>query len=123
DKNRLYRFFLRNDNYSLPTEPGANFSLSENLETELFHQLRSVLRLEVGDKLLFQLPRNQPTSNQQYLFKVLEFNKKQLNLTLVEVSTNQNYLKNQVNIALSLPNKPAKLEFLLQKSVELGVSK
>ncbi|MGL5831306.1 MAG: 16S rRNA (uracil(1498)-N(3))-methyltransferase [Candidatus Altimarinota bacterium] len=121
-KTRLYRFFLKNPNYSLPTQVGNTFSLHKNDQEELFHQLQSVLRVETGDQLLFQLPNYQPTPNPEFLFKVVQLNKKQLDLILEETRVNQNFLSNQLNFALALPNKPAKLEFILQKAVELGIN-
>jgi 16S rRNA (uracil1498-N3)-methyltransferase len=120
-KTRLYRFFLKNSNYSLPATIGEGFTLHKNEEEELFHQLQSVLRVGAGDQLLFQTPQYQNTSNQEYLFKIINFSKKTLELILIEIRTNHNFLKNQLSLALCLPNKPAKLEFILQKAVELGV--
>lgn len=121
-KTRIYRFFLKNNSNSLPTEVNSPFSLHKNDQEELFHQLQSVLRVETGDQLLFQLPQNQNQSNQEYLFTVTNFSKKSLELNLLEIRTNNNFLKNQLNLALCVPNKPAKLEFILQKAVELGIN-
>lgn len=121
---RCYRFFLKNPQAHQLLEAKKDFSLFENIESEVFFQLVKVLRVKEGDQIVFlpDKPSEQST-NIEYRYKVVQANKKEIVLEFVEAKQNTNELPYELELVLCLPGKPEKLEFILQKAVELGVSK
>ena len=116
---RIYRFFLRHT----PVKGlGEIFSISEQTEPEIFFQLTKVLRTEVGQKLII-VPAQQQAPFYEYHYTAETVGKKELILKLTEKIANENELGFKLGLVLALPNKPDKLEFILQKAVEIGVGK
>lgn len=114
------RFILRRTNLPEELQPGDQFGLSIE-ENEIYHQINVVYRSKAGDQLVLMNLNNQNFSNNGYLFEITSVHKKQLTLKLLKI-TNLQETPIELTLALCLPNKPAKLDFILEKSVELGVT-
>lgn len=126
--SRSYRFF---------TEELAQFGdeivLGGGLEDGILAQLSKVLRVKAGDEVVL-IP---PTANAgplagrnlgggpffEFHYEVVSTHKKEAVLKLIEKVENSNELGFGLELVLCLPNKPDKLSFILQKAVELGVSR
>ena len=59
-------------------------------------------------------------ASQEFVFEIYGVQKKEIALRFVQVKRNDNELSFALGLILCLPNKPEKLEFILQKAVELG---
>lgn len=113
------RFILRHS--QLPAlSPGSTYFLDKT-EDEILHQLISVFRCRVGDQIILMNLNYKESSNQEYHFKITELSKKGLQLTLENTQQILEASAKRISLAICLPNKPAKLEFILEKAVELGV--
>lgn len=113
------RFILVNQALHLSLAIGEHFSLNQS-EEDLLHQLISVFRTKAGDLIILMNKNTESHSNTEFLFKVLTIHKKELTLELVSKQEISNELSVNLSLAIGLPNKPAKLEFILEKAVELG---
>lgn len=91
-------------------------------EPEIFSQLTKVLRARNGDGIIIQTTPVQPPFF-QYEFIIEELRGKELVAALTTKSPNENELSYELNLLLCLPNRPDKLDMILQKAVELGASK
>lgn len=121
--SRTYRFFTRHLlPESLEQSLGSPFHLGEKLEPEIFFQLSKVLRVKVGDKVVL-LPSAQGAAVFEYHYVVGDVQKREIILRLEQKSANENELDFELGLILCLPNKPDKLEFILQKAVEIGAIK
>ena len=118
---QIYRFFLKNtilDNL----RSQEIFELNEKNEPEIFYQLTKVLRVRVGDKIvLLNQAYNQPFFDNYFFADMIA--PKKLSLKFEKKIKNENELPFELGLVLSLPNKPDKLTFILQKATELGVKK
>jgi len=120
---RLYRFFTRHlVTESLPQNPERPFHLTETLEPEIFYQMAKVLRAAPGDKIIL-LPAAQEEPYFEYEYAVESAQKKDIVLRFLRKKANENELDFNLGLILCVPNKPDKLEFILQKAVELGVNR
>jgi 16S rRNA (uracil1498-N3)-methyltransferase len=118
---RKYRFFTRHiTKDSFPADALKPFHLYENLEPEIFFQLVKVLRVKETDLIAF-LPILQSAPYHEYLYEVESADKKEISLRFVKKTENLNEPEREITLVLCIPNKPDKLDFILQKSVELGV--
>lgn len=111
---RSYRFFLRNPQRSTD-ENHPLFHLLEKTEPDIFFQLTKILRIKKNDQVTFV------SSGSDYLYETLEVQKKNILFQFKGKHTNENELLFHLEMLLCLPNKPEKLEFIVQKAVELGV--
>jgi len=120
---RHYRFFLRNPE-SFPLLGGESFQLLGNTEPEIVFQMGKVLRIKPGDMvtLVPQEHEEQRPPFQEYLFEVTGVTKNSVELVKKKVIENENELQFALELWLCLPNKPEKLEFIVQKAVEIGVT-
>lgn len=96
-------------------------AFTEELETEIFFQLSKVLRVQMGDTVVL-LPALTNGTAHEYFFEVVDISKKMISLKLNRVVENTNELPFQLGLVVGLPNKPEKLEFIIQKAVEIGVT-
>lgn len=122
---RTYRFFSRNitaENFLQNQGMGRTFQLTENLEPEIFYQLTKVLRVKPGDTVVI-LPAISSAPFYEFVYTVQDVQKKNILLAFERQLENMNELNFRLCLILCLPNKPEKLEFILQKAVELGVQK
>ncbi len=117
---RHYRFFLRNpDTFSL-FKGKESFQLPENAEPEIVFQLGKVLRVKPGDMVTL-IPGGEREVFHEFDFEVTTASKNGLDMAQKGVRENKNELSFDLKLMLCLPNKPEKLEFILQKAVEIGV--
>ena len=118
---RSYRFFLRNGTAAA----GENFLLSAEDEPEIVFQLTKVLRVKAGDVVTL-VARKEKIENRklvfEVVFEVLNVLKNGVELLKKNTVENKNELSFELNLWLCMPNKPDKLEMILQKAVEIGVS-
>lgn len=112
---RTYRFFLRNS-----SPPAKDFDLLAKNEPEIVFQISTVLRGKVGDEVVLLAPDNDE-AGVECRFKIVEANKHHVQLEFVDSKENKNELPFTLRVLLCLPNKPDKLDFMLQKAVEVGV--
>lgn len=131
--SRIYRFFLRDPNIFInEANPPDEFMLNSMVEPEIFFQLTKVLRVREKDEVIFLNPRSSSefSINEQKTIKIPEFkftvaslSKKELILSFQKILYNTNESFQKLELALCLPNKPGKLDFILEKAIELGVKK
>ena len=118
---RTYRFFIKNPETFSLLGMEKDFTLEEKMEPEVFFQLMKVLRCKTGDRVVFI-----PSSSRDFFefhYEIQEARKKNIGLFFKEKTLNEHELSFELNLILCLPNKPDKLEFILQKAVELGTKK
>lgn len=123
EKSTSKRFFLRRTHVPSELFIGGQYILS-NDEEEIFHQLTKVFRLKQGQKIILINPvrPHADVQNFEYHFQVLASDKRTIQLQLLETKALQKFLQYPLALGLCLPNKPAKLDFILEKATELGVS-
>lgn len=120
---RHYRFFLRNPDTFPLIQHKDDFRLTDILEPEVIFQLVKVLRVKPGDMVVL-VPRllEAGAAFHEYVFEVTSADKHGVELVKKETRPNTNELGFDLNLWLCLPNKPEKLEFILQKAVEIGAT-
>jgi 16S rRNA (uracil1498-N3)-methyltransferase len=120
---RIYRFFTRHITESgLPTKAERPLHLLENIEPEIFFQLAKVLRVRNGDEIVL-IPVLQNPPYFEYKYVVESTDKKDIVLRFMEKTENTNEPEKSLSLMLCVPNKPEKMEFILQKAVELGAKR
>jgi len=123
-KSTTRRFFLRHSVIPNHITPVTQFILSEDIETEIFNQLTKVFRSTIGQEVILINKLNFPETsrlNIEYLFTITILNKKNLTLQLLQTKEIHSQLIHPLHLALCLPSKPAKLDWILEKATELGV--
>lgn len=95
-------------------------TLTENEEPEIYNQLNRVLRAKPGDKIVLQ-PDAGSLPVYQYEFDIMDMGKRELKLGFAGMKENLNELNGKLTLVLCVPNRPDKLDFIVQKAVELGV--
>jgi len=88
-------------------------------DKEIFHQLVKVLRVREWEKIiLFNW-----IDNIDLVFEISEINKKDIKLNFVEELKKETELNFELNLYQALPNKLEKIEYILQKWVEIWYRK
>ncbi len=126
ENSRIFRFILENsilDPETLQIE--KVFVLKKTQENEIFLQLKTVLRSRIGDRvvLLNKITVDNPVKAYEFHFSLVEINHEELVLELFDLKENCNELPAKLELAFCLPNKPNKLDLVLQKATELRASK
>lgn len=116
-----YRFFLRHPETFQLFEHQQQFVLDERDEPEIVFQLIKVLRVKPGDTVTL-LPSGAAVMT-EYVFDVAASSKRGVELTLKERHPNGHELDGELGLLLCLPNKPEKLELIVQKAVEIGATR
>lgn len=120
---RTYRFFPRNQtSQALIQQNETTFYLRKEDESEIFFQLQKVLRVKKGDRIILAIQSALPPFF-DYFFLVQNVQATEFILSFEQKKENHNELTFNLELVLSLPNKPDKLAFILQKATELGVKK
>jgi len=99
-----------------------NLENQENIilkEKELLNQLIIVLRLKIWDNIILFNWKD----NEDFVYKIIEISKKEINLDLVETIDKNSELNINLSVFQSLPNKLSKIEYILQKWVEVWITK
>lgn len=105
----MQRFYIKNFTYTQD-----NFSVKD---TNIVYQLVKVLRSRIWDKIIIFNGED----SVDYVCCLQDFSKKEISLILLE-KIEKNFEKvTEVNLYQSLPNKLDKIEYILQKWVEVWV--
>jgi len=88
-------------------------------DKDIFHQLVKVLRVRVWEQIIFF----DWVKNIDFVFEIVEINKKNIELKFVEEIEKETELSFELNLFQAMPNKMEKIEYILQKWVEIGYRK
>ena len=116
---RIYRFFLRNEGTG--SGLGYDLLLNDENEPEICNQLVKVLRAKPADGVIL-MARKESEPFTEFEYEIENAHKKEVSLSFKGQSENSNELPFKLGLILCLPNRPDKLELILQKATELGVS-
>ncbi|HLA22388.1 MAG TPA: RsmE family RNA methyltransferase [Nitrosopumilaceae archaeon] len=107
----MQRFYLPQTNFD------HQLTISKEKYPDLFHQLKNVLRAEIGDQFIFFSGKDTNES-------VLELTEsgKEFYFTAKETRETKTELPNSLTLIQAVPQKSEKWEWILQKGTELGVS-
>jgi len=103
---RFYLYDLNTSNY--------NFTL---VDTDIIHQLTKVLRVKVSDEIIFFNGQD----NFDYVFKIKQIERNSMLLEQINRIKNETETDFAVNLYQAMPNKQEKIEYILQKAVEIWV--
>lgn len=84
--------------------------------TEIFHQITKVFRSKEGDEYIFFNGKEYV----DYLYEIKEIEKKSIVFTLKEKISKLSH-EESVHLFQALPNKTQKIEYIIQKWVEVGI--
>ncbi len=116
-QKRVENFILQADTFNTLIKTGQ-LALQNS---ELISQLMKVLRLQKGDKVSFmRLEVMRPKRIHSCLCEINELHKKSATFTVLETKMVPQLAKRSINLLYAMPNKPAKLELVLQKGTEIG---
>lgn len=119
-KNNYWRFILKNTLIK-DIKPGEYFEINKE-EPEILHQLQKVFRCRPEDTIYLINKEFNRTENTIFQFKIVEVLKNRLELVLQEIISVSPPFKERLTMAICLLNKPSKLEEILMRCTELGVS-
>ena len=88
-------------------------------DKNIFHQLVKVLRIRIWEQIIFF----DWVKNIDFIFEIVEINKKNIELKFVEEIEKETELGFELNLFQAMPNKMEKIEYILQKWVEIGYRK
>lgn len=87
------------------------------LDYRIIHQLFKVLRMNVSDR--FHIFNDK---QEEFLVEIFEINKRKLNIDIIKSIKNNSESLIKLSLYQAIPKKPALLEMVIQKAVELGVT-
>lgn len=97
----------------------------QNLEENFFiedknfiNQILKVLRSQIWDKFVFFDGKNQ----KDFVYELKEISKNKIFFEKIEEIEKKSEINFELNLFASLPNKIEKIEFIVQKATEIGVS-
>jgi 16S rRNA (uracil1498-N3)-methyltransferase len=111
----VHRFFLST---TITLSESNHLLIEKSQYPELLHQLVNVLRIEKGTELIFF-----DTTKTEYQAQLVEFNKNQLDFSIIDQAIVDRELPFELCLAQAIPHTTEKWEWLLQKGTELGVTK
>lgn len=85
---------------------------------EDYNHIKNVLRMHAGEKLAV---RGTDQSGEEYLFEIVSFSESRVNCRMLSVKQSETELPVRVILFQGLP-KADKMDFIVQKSVEMGVT-
>jgi 16S rRNA (uracil1498-N3)-methyltransferase len=122
---RKYHFIFRNLEIDYKNlQVGQIFNIEESQEKGILYQLKTVLRARPGEAVQFQNIVFTDEDRKTFLIStfIKEINKNNLRCEITNIEQ-KNSEQNKIGIAICLPKNKEKLDFIVQKSVELGVDK
>lgn len=105
----MQRFYIRELNTT-------DFTFILN-DIQIIHQLTKVLRIKVWEKVIFF----DWNDNYDYIFQVKKIDKKDIILEQVWRNENNSEVAFELNLYQSMPNKQEKIEYIIQKWVEVWI--
>jgi 16S rRNA (uracil1498-N3)-methyltransferase len=100
--------------------PDTQFSeILEITQKELYHQLTRVLRARVDQEVIFF----DGITLQDHIYVMVHINKNTVSFRRKEVISKSSELYLELTLYQALPNKFEKLEYIMQKCVEVGYKK
>jgi len=109
-KSSMQRFYIK----KLEITDG-NFMVKD---VNIVYQLVKVLRTRIGQEIiLFDW-----VENIDYLCEIIDFSKKEIELKLLEKIEKKSELDFKLNLFQSFPNKLDKIEYIIQKWIEVWIS-
>lgn len=84
-------------------------------QTELYHQITRVLRMQIGENCIFF-----EEGGDNLIYEITSIDKKSVELKRISTSPGLKPDPLKIVLVQALPNKLEKLEFILQKGVETG---
>lgn len=105
----MQRFFIKNF---------SKKSLFILEDSGLIHQISHVFRARVWDMYAFF----DGISLQDYLYQIEKIEKKSIEFRFLEEKEKEKFPKTNIHLYQALPNKISKIEYILQKWVELGIT-
>ena len=88
-------------------------------DKDVFHQLVKVLRVREWEKIIFF----DWVQNLDFIYEIVEINKKEIELKFLEEIKKDTELNFELNLFQAMPNKLEKIEYILQKWVEIWMKK
>ncbi|MDQ7009207.1 MAG: RsmE family RNA methyltransferase [Candidatus Gracilibacteria bacterium] len=88
-------------------------------DKEISHQLKKVLRIKEGEKVIFF----DGLENIDFVYEIVQINNKNIILKLDSKIQKDSELNFELNLFQAMPNKLDKIEYILQKGVEIGYKK
>lgn len=86
-------------------------------DDKIIHQIVSVLRSKTGDEFVFF-----NGDGTEYSYRLEAIGKKRLEFSLIGVVPGTSDPSKKLRLVQSMPNRWEKIEFILQKGVEVGIS-
>jgi len=105
----MQRFFSK-----IPTPESLRITIGD--QPEFYHQVTRVLRMQVGDTGIFF-----EENGDDMVYIIESIDKKSIVWNRIEIRPRVHENLPNITLCQSLPNKLEKLEFILQKGVEVGV--
>ncbi len=107
----MHRFYLPH------TAIEQDIIITKDKNSDLFHQLRNVLRAEVSDQFIFFSGNDK----KEFIAELIESGK-EFRFTVKEECETNTELPHELTLIQAIPQKSEKWEWILQKGTELGVS-
>lgn len=120
-KHNYYRFIISEAAGLNSLAIDDEFVLTD-VYPDLLHQLTKVLRVTTADEVILLKENFDSSVNHEFVFSVSGLDKKHLKLKLLRKKKIQDVLDRELGLSFALPNKPAKLEEVLQHCTELGTT-
>jgi len=105
----MQRFFF-------PDLKTTNYTMNLT-DVDIFHQLVKVIRIQVWEKIIFF----DWNDSYDYIFEIRQINKKDLVLEQIWRENKNSETNFELNLYQSIPNKMEKIEYILQKWVEIWI--
>ncbi|MFA5917789.1 MAG: RsmE family RNA methyltransferase [Candidatus Gracilibacteria bacterium] len=103
--------------FHFPTLNNKELLIISN-DNDIYHQLTKVLRINTGEEVIFFDGSNL----YDYIYKVDFIEKKSIGFKLIKKLPKQSENNLEINLYQSIPNKQEKIEYIIQKGVEVGYS-
>ena len=102
--------------FYFPALQTTNFTF-DLTDIDMIHQLVKVLRVKIWDKIIFF----DWNDEYDYIFQIKQINLKNILLEQVWREHKKTEIDFELNLYQSMPNKQDKLEYIIQKWVEVGI--